>query len=333
MGIKAKNQKNTITWDQILFFALYIVAPEYLAIEISGSLPILTVSRMVLLLLGVMMLLRKRGELLNLRSFSLKNWQLLFTRDPVLLWGMVGYFLLLIITNGAFLLQIPSAAIKQLFVIVVEQYALVWLLTMTIDTREKLKQCLKVLCYASGVVALVTVIGVVCDTNFFHLLKTTQREMLMATYYRLGLLRAEAGFGHPVFYGAFCAVILPVCMYLLEGSEKKRERFLLSCCVVLNLLGLILSNSRGSLYAFLALLVLMIPIKLAMRIGKKMILNYLAILLSTAVLLVAVTFASPAGTAFLQNMVNSVVEVIMPEQTEPPVTEPPVTEPPMTEPR
>lgn len=326
------NRKSTITWELALFFALYIIMPEYCAIELSEKLPLITASRVVLVLLGLMMVIRRRADLLVLRRFRLKNWQLLITKDPVLRWGLFGYLVLLLITNMTFLLDIPSAAIKEIFVLAAEQYMLVWLLTMTVDTREKLQQCLKVLVYTSGVVALVTIIGVILDVNLFHYLKTTQREMLMSTYYRLGMLRAEAGFGHPVFYGAFCTVILPINMFFLEKSERRGERVALSGCMVFNLLGLVLSNSRGSLIAFVGLMLLMLPIKLIMKLGKKNILNYIAIAAATAVMLVVVTGASPAGSGVLQNITNSVIHVVFPEWGYPTVSDPSSSDPSVSDP-
>ncbi len=314
--MKSLSRRNSLTWETILFFALYIIMPEYCALEFSSSIPLLTASRGVLILLGLMLIIRRRNDLFSLGQFKLKNLNFLLTKDPVLRNGLLGYFVLMLITDASFLLDLTGPAIKDLFVLAAEQYILIWLLSLTLDTREKLMQALKVLVYSAGITAVIVSVSVILDNNLFHYLKFTQREMLMTTYYRLGLLRAEAGFGHPVFYGAFCAVILPVNMYLLEEAPSRRERLLFSACAVMNLSGLVLAGSRGSLLAFGVLAGLMLPIKLLMRMGKKMLLNYLAIVLAAGLLLNAITALSPGGSNFLSGIANSVFSIFTSGQSQ-----------------
>lgn len=45
--------------------------------------------------------------------------------------------------------------------------------------------------------------------------------MLMASTIRMGIMRAEAGFGHPVYYGVYCALMIPIAYFLFESSRKK----------------------------------------------------------------------------------------------------------------
>lgn len=315
--MNTNNQTKNITWDIILFFALYITMPEYFAVELSGSLPLITASRFVLILMGLMLVIRRRAQISRFRQLRIRDLKLLLSEDKVLRWGLMGYFVVLLIANLAHLLAIPSETIKAVFVLVAEQYVLVWLLVLAIDTRQKVLQCLKILIYASGVVALAAAVSVAVDYNLFYFLDTVQREMLMSTYYRLGIMRAEAGFGHPVYYGAFCAAILPINMCLIEESETKTERLALSGCMALNLTGLVLSNSRGSLLAFGCILVLIVPIKIMMKIGWKMVVRYMSILLSSVFVLITVTALTPVGPQYLENIAESVLEAILPEQDGP----------------
>lgn len=311
------SRKNCITWDIALFFALYVVMPNYFALELSGSLPLLTINRALLLLVGLMLVIRHRSKLLNIRSFRLKDLKALLLRDPMLRVGLLIYLGLMLTANLAFLLQIPSATIRAMFTLIVEQYVLVWVLTVVIDTREKLLQCLKVLVCSAGVVGVISIISVIIDYNLFHHLNVVSRQMMMSTYYRRGVLRASAGFGHPVYYGAFCAVILPLNMYLVEESEKLWQNLLYGGCMVANLAGLCLSNSRGSLLAFGCMMVVIIPIKLIMRFRLKDIVRYVAVFAVALALLYGVSSTTPAGTGYLKDIANSVLTEIfpMPEDT------------------
>lgn len=331
--------KNVLGWEVILFLALYAIMPSYCAVELHSKLPLITASRAVLVLLGIGLLIRRRGELLNFRKFSLKSWNLLLTENKLLRFGLFGYFIILIIVNATFLTE-TSEAVKQMFVIVAEEYALVWMLTLILDSREKIVSALKVLVLSSAAVAVAACISCASGFNLFSLLNTVSREMLMSNYYRLGMLRAAAGFGHPVYYGAFCTVMFPLCMYLVEEGKTKKERILYGVCLALNFSGLVLSNSRGSMLALGCLGVIVIGIRLAAKSLKKLFLTYLPYGALALVILVLVASFSPLGIQFLSRTMSSLVTnppettvaVTEPAVTEPTVTDPAGTEPTVTEP-
>lgn len=339
---KIENRKPLLGWEVVLFLALYAIMPSYCAIELHEKLPLITASRAVLVLMGIGLLLRRRSELLNFKNFSLKNWNLLLTENKLLRFGLFGYFIILMIVNATFLTE-TSEAIKQMFVIVAEEYALVWMLALTLDSREKIVAALKVMALSSAVVAVVACIGCAISFNPFSLLNTVSRDMLMSNYYRLGMLRAVAGFGHPVYYGAFCTVMFPLCMYLVDEGKTKKERILYGVCLALNFSGLVLSNSRGSMLALGCLGVLVIVIRFAAKSLKKLFTTYLPYGALALAILVLVASFSPLGIQFLSRTMSSLVvnpvetvatepTVTEPTATEPTVTEPSVTEPPVTEP-
>ena len=343
-----KRKKRTgLGWEVVLFLALYAVMPSYCAVELHSKLPLITASRAVLVLMGIGLLIRQRGQLLNFKKFSLKSWNLLLTDNKLLRFGLFGYFILLAAVNITFLTQ-TSEAIKQLFVIAAEEYALVWMLALTLDSREKIVSALKVLALSSGAVAIAACIGCAVSYNPFSLLHTVSREMLMSNYYRLGMLRAAAGFGHPVYYGAFCTIMFPLCMYLVEEGKTRRERILYGVCLALNFAGLVLSNSRGSMLALGCLGMIVISIRLATRSLKKLFTTYLPYGALALAILVLVASFSPLGIRFLGKTMSSLVvnppettvateptqsqDVTEPTATVPGVTEPTATLPPATEP-
>lgn len=327
-------KKSSLGWEAVLFLALYAIMPNYCAVELHEKLPLITASRAVLVLMGIGLLVRRRGELLNFKKFRLKNWNLLLTENKLLRVGLFGYFVILLLVNATFLTE-TSEAIKQIFVIVAEEYALVWILALTLDSREKIVSALKVLVLSSAAVAVVACVSCAASFNLFSHLNTVSRDMLMSNYYRLGMLRAAAGFGHPVYYGAFCAVMFPLCMYLVEEGKTRRERILYGVCLSLNFAGLILSNSRGSMLALGCLGVIVFVIRWATKSLKKLFTTYLPYGALALAILVLVASFSPLGVRFLSRTLSSLV--VTPEETtvattQPAVTEPTVTQPPVTEP-
>lgn len=300
--------KDKLGWDVILFFALYVISPSYCAIELSSRLPLITVSRAVLMIMLLMLLVRRREDFFALRKGNIRQLNFGLTGDKFLRWGMLIYFILLIICDIALLPADFGEALKAMFVVIAESYMLVWILTLVLDTREKLLTALQVLVAASGVTALVATVGCILDGNPFYYLDTVHREMLMASFYRLGMLRAEAGFGHPVFYGAFCAIITPINMYFVENSDQKWEKRLFSACLTMNIVGLVLSNSRGSMVAFGFLLILVTIARVIKKEFKPFFLTYLPIGIAALVILAAVSLISPAGLKFLQGIVYSLID-------------------------
>ena len=312
-------RKLPIGWDVILFFALYIIAPSYFAVEFHSSLPLITLSRALLVAMTVMLAIRNRNRIFPLKKLQWNSLNSGLTSCKPLRWGLILYFALLLISDMALFPADKGESLKAIFVLLVEEYFLIWLLTMILDTREKLLTALQVLAISSGCVALLSILGCIFDANPFHWLNTVEREMLMTTYYRLGILRAEAGFGHPVYYGAFCAIMIPLIMYFLEHSPARWQRRLYAFVLSLNLIGLLLSNSRGSLLAFACLLALVVFIRIIKKEFKAFLRTYIPVLVITLLMLAVVVAVLPYGLYFLSETLKSLVSVILPDL--PPSTE------------
>lgn len=304
-----------LCWEAVPLFALYTILPNYFAFEFSGSLPLLTAGRALLLLLGVMLVLRNRKALLDRNCWSLKGLNLLLTKDQPMRWGILVYLGLLLGVNLTFLLD-TSESVKYIFSIVVEQYALVWMLSLILDTRKKLIDALRLFFMASGAVAVIAAVSCVVDYNLFYLLDTVKRDMLQSDYYRLGLLRAAAGFNHAVYYGAYCAVMLPLGMYFVENDGKRWLRMLSAGVMGLNFVGLILSNSRGSMLAVGCLAGILFFLYLWQKRLKQLFATYLPIIAGALAALMLICCVTPVGLSFLQGVGDSIavsVESMMPD--------------------
>lgn len=300
-----------LPWDVALFFALYIILPEYFALEISESFPLLTGNRILLVLLGIMWLLRNRSILLNP-----KEWNLGLTDDKFLRCSIFIYLALLAVCNLATLGSAGAESIKALLVLVAEEYVLVWLITFALNSRQKILSAVKILVIASGVVGLIATVGCVIGYNPFHLLYTASRDMLHEDYYRLGMLRAAAGFGHPVFYGAYCVVITPLNMYLADNAGTKGKKVLYCACLVMNLVGMFFSNSRGSFIIFAVMAVLLFIVYLLKKNLKKLFLNYLPVVIAALLVILLVVQVSSIGTSFLASVANSITQSFQSDETD-----------------
>ncbi len=281
-------------WSVIAaFFALYVLLPEYLAVELSASIPLLTASRAVLLCLALCAVCsRKLGD------FCL-------TSDRLLRTGFLCSFALTAIANLTHITASPAYALKGLAVLA-EGYLVMWCAVRLLSSREKVLGVLWALVLLSGAVGAVSAAGCAMGENPFHLLCTVDRDMLMSEYVRLGLLRASATFGHAVYYGAFCAVMLPLCVFFVMKHAGTR-RWIATACAAMNLTGLVLSNSRGSLLA--AAFVAMIIVLTHLRQIKTILLRGIPVVVIALAVLVLATSISGVGPEFVSDVTLSVVGV------------------------
>ena len=134
----ASGKGQRLGWDVLLFFALYIMAPSYLAVELHSRLPLITLSRGLLVLLALMLLIRRSKDLFRLQKPNLKALNPGLTECKLLRWGLLIYFGLLLLADMALFPADHGESLKALFVLLTEEYFMVWLLTLILDTRKKL---------------------------------------------------------------------------------------------------------------------------------------------------------------------------------------------------
>jgi len=316
-----KEKLDRLPWEGFLLLALYIALPSYLALQLKAGLPLLTASRILLILAGV-------GVLWRNPSLKTLGKGLLLTRDKPLMVCLFIYFALLLGVNASHM-HSSSEGLKQLLVVVTEEYGLVFLLTMLLSSRQRIAQALGILCIVSGALGILACVTVLLNYNVFHLLDTAGRaELVVRNFYRYGMLRPTAGFHHAVYYGAFCACMLPIQMYFTEREKTPFLRRLHAVCTALNLVGLLLSNSRGSQLAFVCLAGLIFFIRLAKRQLIPLFKTYLPIVILAALIFGIVFVACPAGVQRIENALQrpAATTPVQPDETTP-STEPQQTKP------
>lgn len=228
----------------MFFMAFYPILPDYFAIELGGGLPLLKASRILLLILMLCIVLRNKKIILMRRS--LKN--------VGLYWGMIIYFAARILANGYYATKL-SAAVNTEFTIIVEQLLLMVLIYQVISIEDDVYACVKNLVYASGVIALISIINVLIGSNLFYELSTISRKVLMTSTVRMGIVRAEATFGHPVYYAMYCALIVPLALYVWQNERKK---LIPAGILALNIIAALLTESRGTIVVLLALILVVL---------------------------------------------------------------------------
>ena len=216
----------------VVFSSLYIVLPRFFAIDLSDSLPILSADRVLIILLCLLAVTRKNGKKRIDNSFAI-------------------YIVLMFVVLVYQSITGNRESIKVLFSLFVEELFFYYALSLMIRDENDILNMMNSLVITSGVMSIFAVIEVLFSFNVFSLLYTTSRENLMSAggYIRLGLNRAEAGFGQPVYFAVYFICIIPFCMYLYEKTHKLRYFIIL----VLEVLGVFCTGTRGAIVVLLFL--------------------------------------------------------------------------------
>ena len=151
---------------------------------------------------------------------------------------------------------------------------------------------------ARELAAVISIINVLIGSNLFYSLNTVSRNVLMVSTVRMGIIRAEATFGHPVYYAMYCALIIPLALYMWQNERKRWN----GCVLGLNIAAAFLTESRGTIVVLLALLLVFILIT-----DKKTRNKILGAGCVIACLAVFVSFAVPTVSQQFTNIIKSVI--------------------------
>lgn len=152
--------------------------------------------------------------------------------------------------------------------------------------------------HASGVVAIISIINVLIGSNLFYNLNTVSRNVLMVSTVRMGIIRAEATFGHPVYYAMYCALIIPLALYVWQNEKNAWN----SCVLGLNVIAAFLTESRGTIVVLLALFLVYVIIA-----DKKTRNRILTAVCAIACVAVVVSFVVPTVAQQFSNIIKSVM--------------------------
>lgn len=241
-----------------VFMFLYPILPEYFAININPSLPLLTAARCLFVLLIIFTIINKfkfkelkneKNKLKYIKEHLINLKSLIDTKFIIAL---------IVLFVGETINFISHHNIrnnyKEYFKIIVENILAVIVLLMNIDTREKKEKCIKILVIAAGVVFTFSIIESIFGINLAEFLDTgASNTVLKVTYYRLEKRRATLSFGHPIALSLYVVMILPFIVYCVE----KYEKWLYKAIYVLGIWTLLFTMTRGQIIIGGALIITM----------------------------------------------------------------------------
>ena len=239
-------------WYLVLLVAFAAFLPEQLSIKIHDKLPLLSASRILILITAVFYLL----QLLKERKLKLPI--------PVLIFVGINLIISLI--------HLPSDfdEIKRMFLFIMERGLVMIMLASLISTKEEFDSCVDGLILGCCAVAVMGIVQTVFDYDIAAGLHVIETPSSITLSQRMGLTRAYGTF-NAISYGCYSAIMILPIFYRLSTTGKQRY----SIAFALNFVALIATFTRSAWLAILgvgALVFFTRPVKFLRAIWPGMIL-------------------------------------------------------------
>lgn len=232
-------------WYLYLLFAFYPILPDSFAIEISSSLPLLTGSRILILIVMVFWVRR----VIVTHNVSIPRGLAVFVFINIMI-SVIN------LSNG-------FGEVNRVFGIVLEQFLLVVILKELINDREVFKNCIDFMIYGCVALAVIGACQSLLDLNPASVLNIVESSSETLLTDRMNMTRAY-GTTNAIAYGCYCAFMFPIILYMYE----RERRFKYIIFALADLAALILTMSRSSLLALCIIMFMMIVIRNARFIKK-----------------------------------------------------------------
>lgn len=252
--------------------------PEYYGIEISPSLPLLSVRRMMYIILFIYVGLNRR------RSVLIDGIEIKKLRKEYIF--LMGYFILRVISNIYYITTYGQAA-KTIGLLIFEQLFLLFAFYMLEPTKDEMLAIIKSVVGAATVLFIIGIFESISSIRFFDALYTVSREMHDMQFVRLGLLRSVTTMHSPALYGNMCMLIFPLILYMYEESREKKYLVSAGLCF-----GAIIHSGARSDFLFLSVVLLVYLLFVLEGVERKKLFFKNSTTVLAVVILIAFIFSS-----------------------------------------
>jgi len=202
---------------------LLLLLPKELSIAMSGSVPNLTIHRLILMLLALFWILNK--------NIDKKSAGLPFIK---------AFCLLLSVNTISTLLATDIiVSFKHLLRILLEEMLFYVILATSLKEEKDIIRLLHTTCAALGMVAFIGWMENYGGFDIFDYLPVAKDVLL-------GDDRVASTYRHPILFGMAMSMGWPLSLILLNAGKGATKKFLLSLCCIFMLGGVYFSMSRGA---------------------------------------------------------------------------------------
>lgn len=267
-----------------LLFAFLTVLPEQFGVDLHEKLPMITGTRVLILVLAAFWL-----------------WDRWKEKRLILPISLVSFFAVnLIISCVNF--RFGLGEINRIFILIFERVLLAVMIADSIDSRETFDRCIDFLILGASVLAVLGIVQTIFEydiTTVLHLETTLSSSIHLQR--RMGLERAFGTF-NPISFGCYCAMIILLVFYRIYNTKK----LYYSAALALIICALICTLTRSAWLCIAGVFLVM-----AVYCGKKLLKRLLpAAAMTVALCLVLCLFQPYLGRALLETGKSSINTVL-----------------------
>lgn len=277
--VSALKQKK---WYLCLFFAFYSILPEEFAIELSGSLPLLSGYRMLILGVLIVWLYKKKGNY----SIEIPNTMLFF---------VIANFIISIIN-----LRFGFGEINRIFNLIFEQMTVVLFVYGLVDSEKVFYDCIDYLMYGSTALSIIGIFQTVFRldvTTVLNIVQSRTDEMLTE---RMNMVRAF-GTSNAIAFGCYCAFIIPIVLYMYETKKQSKYIVILG----MHVCALMCTMTRSALLDICIVVFIMLIVR-----NRKFIKEYVKFLPVVFIGILVVCFMYPSLLINIVEVIKSSLNVL-----------------------
>lgn len=284
-----------------IFIPCMLFLPDYYGIELSQSLPIISVKRIMFIVFYLFCFINKRIKISEISIFIKK----LFKNNITFIFLSL-YFICRYITNFYYI-TVYSQPIKTIFEITFEQLFLIIALLFLCPSKKEIVKTMEITTYAATFLFICGIYESLSYSRLFDALYTVNREMLNIHEIRLGLMRATTSLGMPGFYGNMCILMLPIILFLFNYSKKFRYILAIS----LDFIAVLHSGCRANTLFFIFIIFVYFLFSFLSKENIKHIITYgvMTIVISSFILL-TLSFINPFAKYYYSRSIKSALNEV-----------------------
>jgi len=214
-------------WYLYLLFAFIAILPEQFSIKLHDSFPLLSASRILILIAMGFWVWDKW-----------KNKNFHFPRSLALFFTLN---LIISLVN----LHYGIGEIKRIFLLIFERVFLVIMLMDMIQDREEFHRCLDFAIMGSSALAVIGIVQTVFNYDISSVLHLTETFSSIQLASRMGLVRAFATY-NAISYGCYCAFMAFLILYRLYNTKSLWH----GAAFALNFVALVCTFTRSAWLCF-----------------------------------------------------------------------------------
>lgn len=229
-------------WYLYLLFAFIAVLPEQFSVRLHESIPLLTVSRILILI--------------TIGFWLYDKWK---TRKLQLPKSLILFFAISLIVSLVNL-RYGTQEIKRIFLLIFERVLLVIVMIDMIHDREEFHRCIDFTIMGCTALAVIGIVQTVFNYDISSVLHLTKTFTSIQLAKRMGLVRAFGTY-NAISYGCYCAFMALLILYRLYKTKSIWH----NTAFALNFIALICTFTRSAwlcLAGIAVLVFLMQPVKM-----------------------------------------------------------------------